>query len=175
MHKRALQMLFAFILVSLTAFNLWVSTRQPVWEWGGLTTPPDNLWTIATLIDAYYGFVTFYAWVLWKEVRALPRVLVVHRHHASRQHRDVGLRAAPARAPGTGGLHGRAALGAQRLTRMREFLQRRLVAPLLVLLRQGVTPRELALCLALGITIGLIPVLGVSTALCAVVALSAAS
>ena len=33
---------------------------------------------------------------------------------------------------------------------MREFLQRRLVAPLLALLRQGVTPRELALCVALG-------------------------
>ena len=56
--------------------------------------------------------------------------------------------------------------------RMREFLQRRLVTPLLALLRQGVTPRELALCLALGTTIGLIPVLGVSTALCAVVALA---
>jgi uncharacterized protein (DUF2062 family) len=54
---------------------------------------------------------------------------------------------------------------------MREFLQRRLVAPLMALLRQGVTPRELALCLALGTTIGLIPVLGVSTALCALVAL----
>jgi Protein of unknown function (DUF1475) len=75
MHKRALQMLFAFILVSLTAFTLWASTRQPVWEWGGLTTPPDNLWTIATLVDAYYGFITFYAWVLWKEVRAVPRTL----------------------------------------------------------------------------------------------------
>jgi hypothetical protein len=75
MHKRALQILFVFILVSLTAWNVWVSTRQSVLEWGGLTTPPDNLWTIATLIDAYYGFVTFYIWVLWKETRALPRVL----------------------------------------------------------------------------------------------------
>ena len=75
MHKRALQVLFAFILVSLTTYNLWVSTRQPVWEWGGLTSSPDNLWTIATLIDAYYGFITFYVWVLWKETRALPRVL----------------------------------------------------------------------------------------------------
>ena len=75
MHKRSLQILFTFILVSLTAYNLWVSTRQPVWQWGGLTTAPDNLWTIATLIDAYYGFITFYVWVLWKEVRALPRVL----------------------------------------------------------------------------------------------------
>jgi uncharacterized protein DUF1475 len=75
MHKRALQFLFAFILVSLTTYNVWVSTQQSVLAWGGLTTPPDNLWTIATLIDAYYGFVTFYVWVLWKETRALPRVL----------------------------------------------------------------------------------------------------
>jgi len=75
MHKRALQILFGFILVSLTTYTLWVSTRQPVWHWHGLTTPPDNLWTIATLIDAYYGFITFYVWVLWKETRALPRAL----------------------------------------------------------------------------------------------------
>lgn len=74
MHKRALQILFGFILVSLTAWNAWASTQQPVWQWGGLTTPPDNLWTIATLIDAYYGFLTFYLWVLWKETRLAPRV-----------------------------------------------------------------------------------------------------
>src|ERR1041384_3297507 len=75
MQKRALQCLFGFILVSLTAYNLWVSTQQSVLAWGGLTTPPDNLWTIATFIDAYYGFVNFYMWVLWKESRTLPRVL----------------------------------------------------------------------------------------------------
>jgi uncharacterized protein (DUF2062 family) len=55
---------------------------------------------------------------------------------------------------------------------MRDFLQRRLVDPLLALLRQGVSPRKLALSLALGGTIGLIPVLGVSTALCALAALT---
>jgi peptidoglycan/LPS O-acetylase OafA/YrhL len=75
MHKRALQCLFGFILVSLTAWNLWASSQQPVWEWGGLTTPPDNLWTIATLVDAYYAFLTFYLWVWWKESRTRPRLL----------------------------------------------------------------------------------------------------
>jgi len=75
MHKHALQLLFGFILLSLTGYDIWVSTRQPVFEWSGLTTPPDNLWTIATLIDAYYGFVTFYVWVAWKETRAWPRAL----------------------------------------------------------------------------------------------------
>jgi len=74
MHKRTLQVLFTFILVSLVAFTGWASTKQAVWDWGGLTTAPDNLWTIATLIDAYYGFLTFYMWVLWKEQRVLPRV-----------------------------------------------------------------------------------------------------
>ena len=53
---------------------------------------------------------------------------------------------------------------------MRDFLQRRLVVPLLALLRQGVTPEKLALSLGLGTAIGLIPILGVSTVLCAVAA-----
>jgi predicted permease len=74
MHKRALQILFVFIFVSLTTYNVWVSTQQSLLDWGGLTTAPDNLWTIATLIDAYYGFLTFYIWVLWKEPRAVPRI-----------------------------------------------------------------------------------------------------
>jgi uncharacterized protein (DUF2062 family) len=52
----------------------------------------------------------------------------------------------------------------------RDFARRRLVEPLAALLRQGATPEKLALSLALGITIGLVPVLGVSTALCALVA-----
>jgi hypothetical protein len=74
MHKRALQLLFGFILLSLAGWNSWASLQQPVWEWGGLTTSPDNYWTIATLIDAYYGFITFFVWVLWKEQRVGPRV-----------------------------------------------------------------------------------------------------
>lgn len=55
---------------------------------------------------------------------------------------------------------------------MNDLLQRRLIQPLVRLLRAGVTPHELALCLALGITIGVVPVLGVSTLLCAAVALA---
>jgi len=75
MHKRKLQLLFGFILVSLAAYTTWASTRQSVIDWGGLANPPDNLWTIATLIDACYGFLTFYLWVLWKETRGWPRAL----------------------------------------------------------------------------------------------------
>ena len=71
--KTILRLLFGFILVSLFCFTSYASTRQPVWQWTGLTQGEDRWWTAATLIDAYYGFITFYVWVLWKEPRALPR------------------------------------------------------------------------------------------------------
>ena len=72
-EQEPLRLLFGFIFLSLLAYTSWASTQQPVWEWQGLVTPPDNAWTIATLIDAYYGFMTFYVWVFYKERRALPR------------------------------------------------------------------------------------------------------
>jgi len=73
MNKTVLQCLFGFILLSLLAFTTFASLQQSVLDWQGLVRRPDNWWTIATLIDAYYGFITFYVWVFWKEVRALPR------------------------------------------------------------------------------------------------------
>jgi hypothetical protein len=75
MNKTPLRVLFGFILVSLAAYTSWASLQQPLPDWQGLVRQPDNWWTIATLIDAYYGFITFYVWVLWKEPRWLPRVL----------------------------------------------------------------------------------------------------
>ncbi|MCB1625101.1 MAG: DUF1475 family protein [Pseudomonadales bacterium] len=74
MNKRPLQILFGFILLSLLAYTVWASRQQPVTDWGGLVNRPDNWWTIATLIDAYYAFLTFYVWVLWKEPRWGRRV-----------------------------------------------------------------------------------------------------
>lgn len=43
--------------------------------------------------------------------------------------------------------------------------------PLLELLRQGISADRLALCIAIGIVVGNIPILGVSTILCALIAL----
>lgn len=51
------------------------------------------------------------------------------------------------------------------------FIQSRVLEPLRAFLKQGVAPRELALSVALGIVIGNIPILGVSTVLCALIAL----
>jgi len=76
MHaRRVLQLLFGFIFLSLLAYTSWASTQQAVWAWQGLKLEPDRWWTIATLIDAYYGFITFYVWVFFKERTAISRAL----------------------------------------------------------------------------------------------------
>ena len=49
------------------------------------------------------------------------------------------------------------------------FWQRRVVAPIVAQLRQGITPEKIALTLALGGVIGIFPILGATTFLCAVV------
>ena len=51
------------------------------------------------------------------------------------------------------------------------FLYRRLVRPIIDLLRQGVTPEKIAFSIALGVALGVFPVLGSTTALCALAAL----
>jgi hypothetical protein len=51
------------------------------------------------------------------------------------------------------------------------LLHRRLVAPVVALLTQGITPEKVALSLAFGIVLGVFPVLGSTTLLCAAAAL----
>ncbi len=53
----------------------------------------------------------------------------------------------------------------------RGFWQRWLIEPLLTQLRQGISPRELSLSLALGTGFGIYPLLGASTPLCLVAGL----
>ena len=55
---------------------------------------------------------------------------------------------------------------------MKEWLKRRIWNPLLALLRQGISPNRLAVCVAIGIVVGNIPILGVSTVLCTAIALA---
>jgi uncharacterized protein (DUF2062 family) len=52
------------------------------------------------------------------------------------------------------------------------WLKRRIIEPLLALLKQGISPHRLALCVAIGVVVGNIPILGVSTILCAVIAVA---
>lgn len=55
---------------------------------------------------------------------------------------------------------------------MKNWLHRRFLEPLLELLRQGVAPHRLALCVSIAIVVGNVPILGVSTIACAFLALA---
>jgi uncharacterized protein (DUF2062 family) len=53
-----------------------------------------------------------------------------------------------------------------------EFFDRALVRPLISFLKQGLSPQKLALSVALGVSLGIFPVLGTTTILCGVVAVA---
>ncbi len=50
------------------------------------------------------------------------------------------------------------------------FWRRRIVDPVIALLRQGITPEKIALSLALGMTLGIAPMIGSTTLLCVIAA-----
>jgi uncharacterized protein (DUF2062 family) len=54
---------------------------------------------------------------------------------------------------------------------VKNWLNRRVIEPIAELLMQGIAPHRLALCVAIGVVVGNIPILGVSTILCAAIAL----
>lgn len=73
--RTALKALFTAILLTMLLCTSYASVHQPVWAWGGLTRGADRYWTMATLLDAYFGFMTFYVWVHYKERRGVVRLL----------------------------------------------------------------------------------------------------
>jgi uncharacterized protein (DUF2062 family) len=54
---------------------------------------------------------------------------------------------------------------------MRDFMHKKLIAPLKGLLRQGISPKKIALSMAVGFMLGLFPVIGSTTILCAIAAI----
>jgi uncharacterized protein (DUF2062 family) len=51
------------------------------------------------------------------------------------------------------------------------FWQRRFIGPIVAQLRQGITPEKIALTIALGMVLGIFPILGSTTLLCGLAAL----
>jgi uncharacterized protein (DUF2062 family) len=55
---------------------------------------------------------------------------------------------------------------------IREFFRTKIVVPILNLLKQGITPEKIALCIALGVMFGVFPVIGSTMILCTIASLS---
>ena len=68
-----LRFLFIVVLGSMLSVTSWASLRVSIFA-----IPRDvftHPWFIATLFDAYFGFLTFYVWQAWKEQSLAARVL----------------------------------------------------------------------------------------------------
>jgi hypothetical protein len=67
-----LRFAFLIVLLAMLAVTGWASTIVALWK-----TPREVVghpWFIATLFDTYFAFLTFYAWVAYKETTALARL-----------------------------------------------------------------------------------------------------
>ncbi len=63
--KLVLKLIFAAILLTMIVVTVDASLKQSMWDcWPGLSAQP---WAIATLFDAYCGFLTFFVWVAYRE------------------------------------------------------------------------------------------------------------
>ena len=60
-----LRALFSLILLTMLGATIYASTDTAIWQLSpSLTGDP---WFQATLFDAYFGFLTFFIWVAYKE------------------------------------------------------------------------------------------------------------
>lgn len=68
----ALRVFFVIVLVSMLAVTAWASGQCALWAIPrGVAAHP---WFIATLFDAYWGFLAFYCWVFYKETSLTARL-----------------------------------------------------------------------------------------------------
>ncbi len=68
-----LRMVFAFVLIAMLGVTAWASSHVALWDTPrAVATHP---WFIATLFDTYFAFLTFYAWVVYKETSTVARSL----------------------------------------------------------------------------------------------------
>ena len=68
-----LRIAFILVLISMLAVTSWASNIVALWNTPrAVATHP---WFIATLFDTYFAFLTFYAWVAYKQTSKASRVL----------------------------------------------------------------------------------------------------
>jgi hypothetical protein len=63
--KTALKLLFGFIFVFMVVMTVQTSLRVSLWS--AMPAFAASPWSMATLYDAYFGFLTFFCWLAWRE------------------------------------------------------------------------------------------------------------
>lgn len=68
-----LKLLFGFIFVFMVVMT--VRTSLQISLWSALPAFAASPWAMATLYDAYFGFVTFFCWLAWRERSLAVKIL----------------------------------------------------------------------------------------------------
>ena len=73
MTRRVLTFIFAVILLGMVVVTTYASFDRSILKAGSELM--SDRWFQATLADAYFGFITFYVWVFYKERNPLLRTI----------------------------------------------------------------------------------------------------
>jgi uncharacterized protein DUF1475 len=68
-----LRVVFTGVLITMLCATSWASLQLPFWrtpQWVVL-----HPWFIATLFDTYFGFLTFWLWLAYRETSWISRIL----------------------------------------------------------------------------------------------------
>lgn len=68
-----LRIAFTAVLATMLAVTSWASNSVALWNTPRMVA--THPWFIATLFDTYFAFLTFYAWVAYKETSNVARFL----------------------------------------------------------------------------------------------------
>ena len=68
-----LKIVFALAFLTILGATTWASLQMPFWKVP--QTVVGHPWFIATLVDTYLAFFTFWVWVAYKETSNLARLL----------------------------------------------------------------------------------------------------
>jgi hypothetical protein len=71
--KLFLKLLFAFIFVFMIVMTIRASMQQRLWD--ARPAFMASPWSVATLYDAYFGFLTFFCWLAWRERAIAPKII----------------------------------------------------------------------------------------------------
>ncbi len=70
--KKLITALSGLVAGTMVVTTIWASSKEAIWAIPNKVT--KDPWFIATLFDAYFGFLTFYGWVYYKETSATSRM-----------------------------------------------------------------------------------------------------
>jgi hypothetical protein len=67
-----LRILFLVVLASMIGVTVWAGMQCPLF--GVPRSVATHPWFVATMFDAYWGFITFYVWVCYRQTSWTARV-----------------------------------------------------------------------------------------------------